>query len=113
MITRPPVLYNQSLSAAFTPPPLKPPHLVLKETGGKESITEQRCFLRSSVNRVEVNDAEVKMYYTIPVPPESATEETVGVVSIIHHGLKRRGIEVEDSSRGEVDKQSQLTNIFR
>ena len=46
------------------------------------SITEQRSFLQSSVNRIKVNDAEVEIYYTIL-------------------GLKEREIQVEDSSRGE------------
>ena len=50
------------------------------------SITEQRGFLRSFVEKIEVNDAEVRMFYTIPVPPDSAREEAVGVVPIVHHG---------------------------
>jgi DNA invertase Pin-like site-specific DNA recombinase len=52
----------------------------------KSSITEQRSVLRSFCNRIEVDDAEVKMYYTVPVPPDSTTDEMVGVVPIVHHG---------------------------
>ncbi len=52
----------------------------------KSLITEQRGFLRSFVEKIEVRDAEVKMYYTIPVSPDSAREEAVGVVPIVHHG---------------------------
>ncbi len=50
------------------------------------SITEQRSFLRFFVERIEVDDAEVKMYYTIPVPPRSTTEETVALLPFVHHG---------------------------
>jgi hypothetical protein len=34
----------------------------------------------------ELNDVEVKMYYTIPVAPDSGREEAVRVVPIVHHG---------------------------
>ena len=52
----------------------------------KSLITRQRSFLRSFVEKIEVSDAEVKMYYTIPVPPDSTKEEAAGVVPIVHHG---------------------------
>ncbi|MBL7166433.1 MAG: hypothetical protein ISS55_08110 [Dehalococcoidales bacterium] len=36
--------------------------------------------------KTEVSDAELKMYYTILVPPDSAArEKTVGVVPIVRH----------------------------
>ncbi len=56
------------------------------------SITEQRSFLKSFVEKIEVGDSELKMYYTIPMPPNAASEETVGLVPFVHHGLtKGRG----------------------
>ena len=58
----------------------------LRNLLAESSIAEQRGFLRSFVEKIEVSDAEVKMYYTIPVPPDSAREEAVGVVHIVHHG---------------------------
>ena len=58
----------------------------LRNLLAESSIAEQRGFLRSFVEKIEVSDAEVKMYYTIPVPPDSAREEAVGVVPIVHHG---------------------------
>ena len=58
----------------------------LRNLLAESSTTEQRSFLRSFMEKIEVSDAEVKMYYTIPVPPDSAREETVGVVPIVHHG---------------------------
>ena len=51
------------------------------------SITEQRSFLKSFVEKIEVGDSELKMYYTIPMPPNAASEETVGLVPFVHHGF--------------------------
>ena len=45
-----------------------------------------------------MNDVRVKMYYTIPVPLDSAREETGGVVAIVHHGWPRgryKGVRVD------------------
>jgi hypothetical protein len=57
----------------------------------RSSIIEQRGFLKSFVERIEVGDSEVNMYYTIPMPPSSLAEETVGVIPFVHHG-RRRGV---------------------
>jgi len=58
----------------------------LRSLLAKSSITEQRSFLKSFVQRIEVDESEVKMYYTIPMPPHSVSEETVGVLPFVHHG---------------------------
>jgi len=52
----------------------------------RSSIIEQRSFLKSFVDRIEVGDSEVNMYYTIPMPPSSLPEEPVGVIPFVHHG---------------------------
>jgi site-specific DNA recombinase len=52
----------------------------------RSSIIEQRGFLKSFVDRIEVGDSEVNMYYTIPMLPSSLPEETVGVILFVHHG---------------------------
>ena len=52
----------------------------------RSSIIEQRSFLKSFVDRIEVGDSKVNMYYTIPMPPSSLPEETVGVIPFVHHG---------------------------
>jgi len=52
----------------------------------RSSIIEQRGFLKSFVDRIEVGDSEVNIYYTIPMPPFSLPEETVGVIPFAHHG---------------------------
>ncbi|GAH48645.1 unnamed protein product, partial [marine sediment metagenome] len=58
----------------------------LRNLLAKSSITEQRSFLKSFVERIEVDESEVKVYYTIPMPPYSVSEETVGVLPFVHHG---------------------------
>ena len=58
----------------------------LRSLLAKSSITEQRSFLRSFVERIEVDESEVKVYYTISMPPYSVSEETVGVLPFVHHG---------------------------
>ena len=58
----------------------------MRDLLAKSSITEQRIFLKSFVERIEVGDSEVKMLYTIPMPPNSLPEETVGVIPFAHHG---------------------------
>jgi DNA invertase Pin-like site-specific DNA recombinase len=58
----------------------------MRDLLAKSSITEQRSFLKSFVERIEVGDSEVKMHYTIPIPRNSLPEETVGVIPFVHHG---------------------------
>jgi len=52
----------------------------------KSSITEQRSFLKSFVERIDVDNMELKVYYTIPMPPYNVAEETVEVLPFVHHG---------------------------
>ena len=58
----------------------------LKDLLEKSSIIEQRVFLKSFVDKIEVSDSEVSLYYTIPMPPSSLPDETVGVIPFVHHG---------------------------
>jgi len=58
----------------------------LRSLLAKSSITEQGSFLKSFVERIEVDESEAKVYYTIPMPPYSVSEETVGVLPFVHHG---------------------------
>ena len=58
----------------------------LRSLLAKSSIPEQRSFLKSFVERIEVDESEAKVYYTIPMPPHSVSEETVGVLPFVHHG---------------------------
>ncbi len=52
----------------------------------RSSIIEQRSFLKSFVDRIEVGYSEVNMYYTIPMPPSSLPEEPIRVIPFVHHG---------------------------
>jgi hypothetical protein len=58
----------------------------LKNLLAKSSISEQRSFLKSFIDRIDVDDTKVKVHYTIPVPPHNISEETVGVLPFVHHG---------------------------
>ncbi len=58
----------------------------LRDLLAKSSITEQRSFLKSFVEKIEVDDEKSKMYYTIPVPSDSISQETTGVLPFVHHG---------------------------
>ncbi len=58
----------------------------LRNLLAESCITEQRSFLKSFVERIDVGDSEVKVYYTIPMPPSSMVEERVGVLPFVHHG---------------------------
>ncbi len=40
----------------------------LRNLLAKSSITEQRSFLKSFVERIEADESEAKVYYTIPMP---------------------------------------------
>ena len=59
----------------------------LRSLLAKSSITEQRSFLKSFMERIGVDESEAKMYYIVPMSPHSVSEETVGVLPFVHHGL--------------------------
>jgi len=52
----------------------------------ESSIIEQKAFLKSFVEQIEVDDSEVKVIYTIPLPPDNPSTETVRVLPFIHNG---------------------------
>jgi DNA invertase Pin-like site-specific DNA recombinase len=49
-------------------------------------IMEQKTFLKSFVQSIELDGAEVTVNYTVPLPPDKATRETVQVLDFIPHG---------------------------
>ncbi len=55
----------------------------LKKLLEESSIVEQKAFLKSLVERIEVGDSEVKVIYTIPLLPDSSSTEAVGVLPFI------------------------------
>ena len=58
----------------------------LKTLLEESSIVEQKAFLKSFVERIEVDDSEMKVIYTIPMPPDNSPAETVGVLPFVHNG---------------------------
>jgi site-specific DNA recombinase len=52
----------------------------------ESSIMSQKAFLRSFVERIEVNDSDVKVIYTMPMLPDKTPTETVGVLPIVQDG---------------------------
>jgi site-specific DNA recombinase len=56
------------------------------------SIMSQKAFLRSFVERIEVDDANAKVIYTLPMPPDNTPTDTVGVLPIVPDGPPRLSI---------------------
>ena len=58
----------------------------LKALLEESSIVEQKAFLKSFVERIEVDDSQTKVIYTIPMPPDNPSAETVAVLPFVHNG---------------------------
>jgi len=58
----------------------------LKALLEESSIVQQKVFLKSFVDRIEVDDSEMKVIYTIPMPSDNPLAETVGVLPFVHNG---------------------------
>jgi len=58
----------------------------LRELLEESSIISQKAFLRSFVERIDVDDTNAKVIYTMPVPPDDAPTDMVGVLPIVPDG---------------------------
>jgi DNA-binding transcriptional regulator PaaX len=47
---------------------------------------QKKAFLRSFVDRIEVDDEYAKVVYTMPMLPNNLAAETVGVLPFVHDG---------------------------
>jgi len=56
----------------------------------ESSILEQKAFLKSFVERIEVGDSQAKVVYTIPMLPDKSASEAVGVLPFIHNGPPKK-----------------------
>ena len=56
----------------------------------ESSIMEQKAFLKSFVQRIEVGDSDVKVIYTIPMLPGGPITETLGVLPFVQNGSPSR-----------------------
>jgi len=52
----------------------------------ESSIVQQKVFLKSFVDRIEVDESEMKVIYSIPIPLDNPPTETVGVLPFVHNG---------------------------
>ncbi len=52
----------------------------------ESSIVSQKVFLRSFVDRIEVDDTNAKVIYTMPMPPDNPPADMVGVLPIVPDG---------------------------
>jgi len=52
----------------------------------ESSIVSQKVFLRSFVERIEVDDANAKVIYTMPMPPDDPPSDMAGVLPIVPNG---------------------------
>lgn len=57
---------------------------------GSASILEQKAFLKSFVQRIDVSSSEVTINYTLPLPPIESDRESVPVLAFIQDGWGTR-----------------------
>ena len=53
---------------------------------GESTLVERKSFIRSFVKEVRVTGTEALMTYTIPMPPQQLSQETLAVPPIVHYG---------------------------
>jgi hypothetical protein len=58
----------------------------LRQLLEEADLIERKVFLRSFINRVEVHDGRVSVYYRLPMPPDGKDKERVGVLPIVTSG---------------------------
>jgi hypothetical protein len=58
----------------------------LKEFLDESNIFERRAFLRSFVESIDVDDHQIALNYTLPLPPENAKQEAFSVLGIVPTG---------------------------
>jgi len=55
----------------------------LKEFLEESNIFERRVFLRSFIESIEVDDSQITLNYTLPLPPDNTRQELVSVLGIV------------------------------
>ena len=58
----------------------------LRNLLSESPLAERKSFIKSFVKEVKVIGTEVRLIYTIPMPPKGISQETVGVPPIVHYG---------------------------
>jgi site-specific DNA recombinase len=49
----------------------------------ERGLFERKAFLRSFIEKIEVGDNEITIYYTLPLPPDNSKQETISVLDIV------------------------------
>jgi hypothetical protein len=49
----------------------------------ESNIFERRAFLQSFIESVEVDDDQITLNYTVPLPPDNSRQEAVPVLGIV------------------------------
>jgi hypothetical protein len=55
----------------------------LKESPEESNIFERRALLRAFIERVEVDDDQVTLNYTVPLLPDNSRQEAISVLGIV------------------------------
>ena len=58
----------------------------LRNLLNESPLAERKSFIKSFVKEVKVIGTEVRLIYTIPMPPKGISQEAVGVSPIVHYG---------------------------
>ena len=58
----------------------------LRNLLSESPLAERKSFIKSFVKEVKVIGTEVRLIYTIPMPPKGISQEAVGVPPIVHYG---------------------------
>jgi len=58
----------------------------LRDVLGSGSPAEQKFFIRSFVESIEVSNTEVKVNYTLPIPQSDTSSESIGVLAFGRYG---------------------------
>ena len=58
----------------------------LRNLLSESPLAERKSFIKSFVKEVKVIGTQVRLIYTIPMPPKGVSQETVGVPPIVHYG---------------------------
>jgi len=54
------------------------------------NIFERRAFLTSFIESIEVDDGQITLNYTLPLPPDNSRQEAVSVLGIAPSVLPRQ-----------------------
>jgi len=66
----------------------------LKEFLDESNIFERRAFLRSFIESIDVDDHQITLNYTLPLPPDNAKQEAFSVLGIVPTGPPKKQLQL-------------------